>query len=108
MVGGEPNAAPAAPLAGTSTVTAPGSARTRTGSSPIGSPSAYIVNGRSALTATSRARQTRHAGLVHVLPLNTFGRILVRNASLLTFSRTTTSSRPSSSSASGAARIPPP
>ncbi len=38
---------------GTRIVTAPGSARTRTGSSPIGSPSAYIVNGRSELMATS-------------------------------------------------------
>ena len=35
---------------------APPIARTRTGSSPIGSPSAYITNGRSASITTSRAR----------------------------------------------------
>ncbi len=43
--------------AGTSTETAPRTARTRTGSSPIGSPSAYIVKGRSAETPP-RARGT--------------------------------------------------
>ncbi len=74
---------------------------TRSGSSPIGSPSAYIVNGRSALIETSRARNTFTLGSRTCAPLNTFGRIFVRNLSLLTLSSTTTSSSPSSSSASG-------
>ena len=61
---------------GTSTRTAPGTARTRTGSSPIGSPSAYIVNGRDRqLIATSRARNTRTLGSCTCVPLKTFGRI---------------------------------
>ena len=58
---------------GTITRTAPGSARTVTGSSAIGSPSAYIVNGRSALISTSRPRRTSTFGWRTCSPLNTVG-----------------------------------
>ena len=46
--GALPKAASALPSRGTITLTAPAIARTRSGSSPIGSPSAYISNERSA------------------------------------------------------------
>ena len=52
--------------AGTIASTAPGSARTLTGSSPTGSPSAYIVNGRSALIVTSRAADDLDVRQAHV------------------------------------------
>ena len=48
--------------AGTRTRTARGRTRRVTGSSPIGSPSAYMVNGRSAVTRTSCARSTCTVG----------------------------------------------
>ncbi len=41
---------------------------TRSGSSPIGSPSAYIVNGRSALIGDLARAKDFHAGLAHVRP----------------------------------------
>ena len=55
--------------AGVSIVTAPDSARTRTGSSPIGSPSAYIVNGRSALSSELAGAKDLHSGIAHVRSL---------------------------------------
>ena len=59
---------------GTMTRTARGSALTVTGSSAIGSPSAYIVIGRSALTRSSRARRTDTPGWLTSSPLNALGR----------------------------------
>src|ERR1700722_13046812 len=93
---------------GVSIVIAAGSARTRTGSSPMGSPSAYIANGRSQLIVISFARCTCTPGWCTCSPLKTLGRMPVRNPSLPTSSTSSTSSRPSSSSASGAAIMPPP
>src|SRR5262249_2309393 len=58
---------------GTSTRTAPGTARTVAGSSAIGSPSAYIVNGRSALIVTSGTRSTSTPSSFTCSPLNTVG-----------------------------------
>jgi len=73
----------------------------------MGSPSAYIVKGRSALTRISRARMMWTAGESTWVPLNTFGSSSTKrrrgDRPVMT-----TSSSPSSSLASGATYMPPP
>ena len=59
--------------AGATTRNEPGSTRTVSGRSPIGSPSAYAVNGRSAWNFTSLACTSLTAGSWRWVPLNTRG-----------------------------------
>src|SRR5258708_5801239 len=94
--------------AGTTTWTAAASARMVAGSSAIGSPSAYTANGRSALIVTSAARSTVTSGSSRCVPLNTLGISERRKRRFGIAASVTTSSKPSSSNAPGAAYIPPP
>src|SRR5437868_4733537 len=60
---------------GTITRSAPGTTRTVAGRSASGSPSAYIVKGRSALTSITRPLTKCTKGSSRWVPLNTFRRL---------------------------------